>query len=88
MAADARFIISGDYLDAFNYSDTIERDGRSLTLHSQHRPLESYFLALEGAGLVVEALREPRIPDHAIVLERSRRWHWLPLFLHLRARRP
>jgi SAM-dependent methyltransferase len=88
MAADARFIIAGDYLGAFNYSDTIERDGRSLTLHSQHRPLESYFLALEQAGLLIEAFREPRIPDHAIVRERSRRWQRLPLFLHLRARRP
>jgi SAM-dependent methyltransferase len=88
MSADARFIIAGDYLGTFNSSDTVERDGLSLTLHSQHRPLESYFLALEEAGLLVEALREPRIPDHAIVLERSRRWQRLPLFLHLRARRP
>lgn len=88
MAADAPFIIAGGYLDAFNYSGTIERDGRSMTLHSQHLPLESYFLAFEKAGLLVEALREPRIPEHAIVLERSRRWQRLPLFLHLRARRP
>jgi SAM-dependent methyltransferase len=80
MTADARFIIAGDYLGAFNYSDTIERDGRPLTLHSRHRPLESYFLALEEAGLLVEAVRETRIPDHAIVLERSRRWQRLPLF--------
>jgi SAM-dependent methyltransferase len=88
MTADARFIIAGDYLGTFNYSDTVERDGRSMTLHSQHRPLGSYFWAFEEAGLLVEALREPRIPDHAIVLERSRRWQRLPLFLHLRARRP
>jgi SAM-dependent methyltransferase len=88
MAADARFTIGGDYLGAFYYSDTVERDGRSLTLHSRHRPLESYFRALEEAGLLVEALREPGIPDHAIVRERSRRWQRLPLFMHLRARRP
>jgi SAM-dependent methyltransferase len=85
---DAPFIIAGDYLRAFNYSDTVERDGRSMTLHSRHWPLESYFLALEEGGLLVEALREPKIPDHAIVLQRSRRWQRLPLFLHLRARRP
>jgi len=29
---------------------------------------------------LVEAVREPRIPDHAIALERSRRWQRLPLF--------
>jgi hypothetical protein len=84
---DARFIIAGGYLEAFKYSDTVERGSRSLTLHSQHLPLESYFLAFEEAGLLVEALREPRIPDHANVLDRSRRWQRLPLFLHLRARR-
>jgi SAM-dependent methyltransferase len=87
-AADARFIIAGDYLGAFDYSDAVERDGRSMTFHSRHRPVESYFMALEQAGLLIEALREPRIPDHDIVFERSRRWQRLPLFLHLRAQRP
>jgi SAM-dependent methyltransferase len=87
-AADAPFVIKGEYLRSFDYSDTIERDGLSMTFHSRHRPLESYFLALEEAGLLVETLREPRVPDHAIVFERTRRWQRLPLFLHLRARRP
>jgi len=86
-AADAPFIIKGDYLRSFDYSDAIERDGLSMTFHSRHRPLESYFLALEEAGFVIEALREPKVPDHAIVFERTRRWQRLPLFLHLRARR-
>jgi SAM-dependent methyltransferase len=86
--ADAPFMIRGDYLRAFNYSDTVERDGLSMTFHSQHRPLQSYFLALEEAGLLVEALREPIVPDHAIVSGTGRRWQRLPLFLHLRARRP
>jgi SAM-dependent methyltransferase len=87
-AADAPFVIRGEYLRSFDYADTIERDGLSMTFHSRHRPLESYFMALEEAGLLVETLRETRIPDHAVVLERSRRWQRLPLFLHLRARRP
>jgi hypothetical protein len=60
-----------------------------MTFHSQHRPLvESYFSALEETGFLTEALREPKVPDHAVVLERSRRWQRVPLFLHLRARRP
>src|SRR5262245_29655975 len=87
-AADAPFVIKGDYLRAFDYADTIERDGLSMTFHSQHRPLESYFLALEEAGLVAEAVREPRVPDHAVKSGRGRRWQRLPLFLHLRALRP
>jgi SAM-dependent methyltransferase len=86
--ADAPFVVKGDYLRPFRYSDTVERDGWTMTFHSQHRPLEAYFLALEAAGLLVEALREPRIPEHAITSEASRRWQRLPLFLHIRAYRP
>ncbi len=84
---DAPFVIKGDYLHAFAYSDAVERDGLAMTFHSRHRPLESYFSALEEAGLLVEALHEPSVPDHAIQSEADRRWQRLPLFLHLRARR-
>jgi SAM-dependent methyltransferase len=87
-APDARFIINGDYLGAFHYADTVERDGLMMTFHSQHRPVEAYFIALENAGLLVEALREPSVPEHAIVSEAGRRWQRLPLFLHLRVLRP
>jgi SAM-dependent methyltransferase len=73
-AADARFVIEGDYLRPFHYSDAVERDGLSMTFHSQHRPLEAYFLALEAAGLFVEALREPSVPDQAIGSPAARRW--------------
>jgi SAM-dependent methyltransferase len=86
--ADARFVISGDYLRPFRYSETVERDGLSMTFHSQHRPIEAYFVALEEAGLLVETLREPSVPDQSIVSPAGRRWQRLPLFLHLRARRP
>jgi SAM-dependent methyltransferase len=87
-SADSPFVIRGSYLGTFSYSDRVERDGLSMTFHSRHQPLESYFLALENAGFIVEALREPRVPDHAALSESSRRWQRLPLFLHLRARRP
>lgn len=85
--ADARFVIQGDYLRPFRYSDVVERDGLSMTFHGQHRPLEAYFFALEEAGLFVEALREPSVPDQSIDSPAGRRWQRLPLFLHLRARR-
>jgi SAM-dependent methyltransferase len=84
---DAPFIIQGEYLRAFRYADTVERAGLTMTFHSQHRPLEAYFMALEAAGLLVEALRESSIPEHAIVAEADRRWQRVPLFPHLRARR-
>jgi SAM-dependent methyltransferase len=87
-ASDAPFVIKGDYLGAFHYADTVERDGLTMAFHSRHRPVEAYFMALEKAGLLVEALREPSLPQHALVSEADRRWQRLPLFLHLRALRP
>jgi SAM-dependent methyltransferase len=87
-AADARYVIAGDYLGSFPYADTVERDGLSMTFHSRHRPIEGYFQALEQAGLLVEALREPPIPDHGLSSEASRCWQRVPLFLHIRARKP
>ena len=87
-AADAPFVIRGDYLRPFFYSDVVERDGLTMTFHSRHRSLEEYSLALEEAGLLVEALRETSIPEASLSSEASRRYQRLPLFLHLRARRP
>jgi SAM-dependent methyltransferase len=87
-SVDADFVIKGDYLHAFKYADTVERDGLTMTFHSPHRPLEGYFLALEKAGFLVEALREPSVPEHAAVSETSRRWQRIPFFLHLCALRP
>jgi SAM-dependent methyltransferase len=86
-APDAPFVIKGDYLKTFAYADAVEREGRSMTFHSRHRSLESYFSILEESGFVVEALREPEIPDYALVSEGSLRWQRIPLFLHWRARR-
>jgi SAM-dependent methyltransferase len=86
-AADARFVITGDYLRPFRYSERVERDGLAMTFHSQHRPIEAYFLALEEAGFLVETLREPGVPEEALGLPSRRRWQRVPLFLHLRARR-
>lgn len=86
--AEARFVIEGDYLGAFPYADAVERDGLTMTFNSRHRPLQDYFRALQQAGLLVEALREPALPDHAIVTGTGRRWQRIPYFLHLRAVRP
>jgi ubiquinone/menaquinone biosynthesis C-methylase UbiE len=86
-AADARFVIAGNYLREFHYEDTVEQEGLTMTFRSMHRPIESYFSALEKAGFLVESLREPAMPEHAAASDAQRRWQRLPLFLHLRARR-
>ncbi|MGJ4952011.1 class I SAM-dependent methyltransferase [Bradyrhizobium sp. HKCCYLS20291] len=88
LEADAPFVIKGSYLDCFNYSDPVERDGFSIVFHSAHRPLQVYFAALEEAGFLIERLREPSIPAETITRDSSKRWLRVPLFLHLRCLRP
>jgi SAM-dependent methyltransferase len=84
--ADAPFLIEGSYLDAAPADWTLDRGGIKLTFHSEHRPLEAYSRALEAAGLLTEAIREPRPPDATdAAAPRERRWRRIPMFLHLRA---
>ena len=75
---DGTYVLRGSYLETRRYADTVERDGHRIVFAATHRPLEAYSRAFEGAGLVVEALREPALPTHP-------NWSRAPLFLHLRA---
>ena len=84
----SRFVIDGSYLDSFRYVEEIERDGMPMTFVSDHRPLQAYADAIAQAGLLIELLREPAVPEAAIVAPRSRRWQRVPLFLHARAVKP
>ena len=86
--ADSPFVISGSYLDESFYEDNLVRDGLEMTFVSAHRPLHAYTDAISDAGLLIERLREPAAPEHAITRARSRRWQRLPMFLHLRALKP
>jgi hypothetical protein len=80
---DAPFVIRGSYFEDRRYADTVERDGLRMTFTSHHRPLQSYFDALETVGMAVERLVE--VPDEND--PPGDRWQRLPLFLHIRARR-
>lgn len=86
--AESPFVIEGSYLDPSYYADNVARDGLEITFVSAHRPLEAYAEALTGAGLLIERLREPAVPEQAIAKPRARRWQRLPLFLHMRALKP
>jgi SAM-dependent methyltransferase len=86
--ADSPFAIQGSYLDRSYYADELRRGGIEITFVGAHRPIEAYTEALAGAGLLIEHLREPRVPEAAIERDRSRRWQRIPLFLHLRAVKP
>lgn len=87
--AAAPFVISGSYLDPRPVTMVIDRGGIQLTFHSEHRPLEAYIQALAAAGLLTETIREVRPPGHVLTRDpAARRWHRIPLFLHLRALKP
>jgi SAM-dependent methyltransferase len=85
---ESPFVIRGNYLGASRYSDAMSRDGFDMMFHSAHRPLDSYSRALERAGLYIDAIREHPVPASAARSDRSIRWTRIPLFLHLRARKP
>ena len=77
---DAVFHIT-TYMDEWDYTDEVERAGLRMNFAGRHRPLQTYFAALERAGLVVDRLVE--VPDHTD--PPGSRWRRLPLFLHIRA---
>jgi hypothetical protein len=79
--ADAPFVISGDYFERRRYAETIEREGLRMTFNQRQWPLQDYFGALEAAGLLTEAVREPRPGG-------ENRWNRVPPFLHVRAVKP
>jgi SAM-dependent methyltransferase len=81
---DARFVIDGSYFGRRRFEGTFERAGLTITFRGWAYPLESYALALEDAGFVIETLREPAYvaPDGS-----PHRWSRLPNFLQLRALR-
>jgi ubiquinone/menaquinone biosynthesis C-methylase UbiE len=82
---DAAFVVERSYFAARAYEETFARDGLTFTFKSTSYPLEAYARALEDAGFLVEAVREPPAPPG----ERGHsRYSRLPMFLMWRARKP
>jgi ubiquinone/menaquinone biosynthesis C-methylase UbiE len=77
----------GEYRRAMRHTMRFERGGLAMTFNFEHRPIEAYSRALEEAGLVITALREPIPAPDAVAehpeLSDARR---VPGFLHLTAR--
>jgi SAM-dependent methyltransferase len=72
-------IFEGSWFERRRTADTCERDGHTMTFHSEHRPLHDYTDALADAGFLTERIREVGDTDA------NSKWNRLPLFLHLRA---
>jgi SAM-dependent methyltransferase len=87
-AADAPFVWR-EYLGELPRAFLHERDGITMQFRSIARPLESYSRALEAAGLLVEAVREPVAGDEFVGGDPARaRWRRIPMFIQLRAVKP
>ena len=71
------------YLESRPFETTEERDGVRMTFRGWTHSFEDYSRALESAGLVIEAVREP--PGAP---ELDARWRRVPMFLMLRALKP
>jgi hypothetical protein len=71
-----------DYFKSLRVDDVVEEGGYAMTFRGWTYSLEDYAVALEGAGLRIEAMREPR-PSGAS--QRFLQWQRVPLFLSVRA---
>jgi len=88
-APESPFVMTDSYLDERGYVDEMTRDGLSMRFHSRHHSLEGYMRAIEDAGLLLEALREPPAsPELVASAPTGARWQRLPVFLFFRAVKP
>jgi len=72
-----RLVIEHEYLERRRFEGTFTREGLTITFKGWCYPLEAYSRALEAAGFVIEAIREPSPEGDGS----------FPIFLMLRARR-
>ena len=86
---DAAFRLEGPYLAERRYVDRGGRAGLRMRFSSVHRPLGAYFAAVEQQGMLVDRLREVTVDAESVEARADRgRWLGVPLFLHVRARKP
>ncbi len=82
---DVVFTVRPSYFESRRVEDTVEMDGLSVTCRGWTYTLEDYVTAIAHAGLVVEAMLEPRPSAPSVNFER---WRTVPLFLMVRALKP
>ena len=78
---EAEWALGATYFGPRSFEGTFERNGLSVTFRGWCFSIEDYARALESAGFVIEALREPRPGPEAPPTTRG---HRLPIFLMLR----
>jgi SAM-dependent methyltransferase len=79
---EASFMFRDDYFANRRVDDSVQRNGLKMRSLGWTHSLEDYGMALERAGLKLEAIREPRPSDGPPGYER---WRRVPLFLMARS---
>jgi SAM-dependent methyltransferase len=82
---ETRFTLRAGYFDRARVDGTVESKGLTMTFRGWTYSLEDYSVALEAAGLRIDAIREPRPADAPSQLDR---WQHVPLFMCIRAVKP
>jgi len=83
------FLVRGSYFEQEPKLWTSDRDGIAMTFCDRSFPFERLSLALEGAGLAWEAIREPLPSDEFVrAYPTAARRLRIPLLLHFRAVKP
>lgn len=83
--AEATWVLGPTYFGPRRSRDTFERNGLAVTFEGWCHSIDDYSRALESAGFVIEALREPQPGPEAPPTTRGRR---LPIFLMMRLVKP
>jgi ubiquinone/menaquinone biosynthesis C-methylase UbiE len=77
------FVIGASYLRTTPFTGEVVRDGVTMHFSGWHRSITTYARAIEDAGLLIEAIREPMPADDAPP-ESYDRWRRMPMFMHLK----
>jgi SAM-dependent methyltransferase len=85
-AAQAPFVIEGSYLGRQRFDAVVERGDTRMHFRGWANPIETYAAAFAAAGLLIERLREPAVPDERIAHDPAEeRWRRIPAFLFITA---
>lgn len=79
---DNTFVLDRSYFDTERFSELAQRNGLSMLFQGWSHPLTAFTRPMADAGLVIEAIREPRW------VNADGTTHPLPFHLWFRALRP
>ena len=75
-------VFERDYFTRRHFREAVDQDGMRMVFQGFEHPLEAYTRALEDAGLLIEALREP------VCVQRDGSTLQVPLHLWIKAVKP